>query len=191
MKQTTLPRRPLPRPLRCRRSLRHAEAAKLVYLGLSLFKHRGQESAGIVSTDGHESTPTRAWAKSEFSLRRSEQLPGTASIGHTRYSTAATKLCSTAQPIMIDCTRAQIALRHNGNLTNAAEWRPQCRTSWLNFPKRTSDTEVVVHLVSKITSAQPLRRPRDALNQVEGAYSLVVLTPKSFMQSAIHAVFVR
>src|SRR5256885_2647579 len=157
----------------------HAEAAKLVYLGLYALQHRGQESAGIVSSDGHELHTHRAMGKVEeiFTPDVLNTLPGTASIGHTRYSTAGDKALLNAQPIMIDCNKGKIALGHNGNLTNAAEWRRRLEHRGSIF-QTNSDTEVVVHLVAKSQARNLSGALGDALNQVEGAYSLVVLTPE-------------
>ncbi|HXJ45480.1 MAG TPA: amidophosphoribosyltransferase, partial [Candidatus Dormibacteraeota bacterium] len=156
----------------------HTEAAKLVYLGLYALQHRGQESAGIVSTDGHELHAHRAMGEVEeiFTPDVLNKLPGSASIGHTRYSTAGDKALLNAQPIMIDCNKGKIALGHNGNLTNAAEWRRRLEHRGSIF-QTNSDTEVVVHLVAKSQARNLSGALGDALNQVEGAYSLVVLTP--------------
>src|SRR5437016_250274 len=155
----------------------HAEAAKLVYLGLYALQHRGQESAGIVSSDGHELHAHRAMGEVEeiFTPDVLNKLPGTASIGHTRYSTAGDKALLNAQPIMIDCNKGKIALGHNGNLTNAAEWRRRLEHRGSIF-QTNSDTEVVVHLVAKSQARNLSGALGDALNQVEGAYSLLVLT---------------
>jgi amidophosphoribosyltransferase len=156
----------------------HAEAAKLVYLGLYALQHRGQESAGIVSSDGVELHSHRAMGEVEeiFTPEVLNKLPGASAIGHTRYSTAGDKALLNAQPIMIDCNKGKIALGHNGNLTNAAEWRRKLEHRGSIF-QTNSDTEVVVHLVAKSAARNLSGALGDALNQVEGAYSLVVLTP--------------
>src|SRR5215468_1454659 len=156
----------------------HAEAAKLAYLGLYALQHRGQESAGIVSSDGAELHSHRAMGKVEeiFTPEVLNKLPGSLSIGHTRYSTAGDKALLNAQPIMIDCNKGKIAVGHNGNLTNAAEWRRKLEHRGSIF-QTNSDTEVVVHLVAKSQARNFSGALGDALNQVEGAYSLVVLTP--------------
>src|SRR5258705_5526163 len=156
----------------------HPEAANLVYLGLYALQHRGQESAGIVSSDGKELYVHRAMGEVEEIFQPSvlAQLPGSLAIGHTRYSTAGDKALLNAQPIMIDCNKGKIALGHNGNLTNAAEWRRKLEHRGSIF-QTNSDTEVVVHLVAKSAARNLSGALGDALNQVEGAYSLVVLTP--------------
>jgi len=156
----------------------HEEAAKLVYLGLYALQHRGQESAGIVSTDGKELFPYRAMGEVEkiFTPEVLNTLPGCASIGHTRYSTAGDKALLNAQPIMIDCNKGKISVGHNGNLTNAAEWRRKLEHRGSIF-QTNSDTEVLVHLLAKSQARNLSGALGDALNQCEGAYSLVVLTP--------------
>src|SRR5262250_2181985 len=156
----------------------HAEAAKLVYLGLYALQHRGQESAGIVSSDSTELHSHRAMGEVEeiFTPEVLSKLPGSLAIGHTRYSTAGDKALLNAQPIMIDCNKGKVALGHNGNLTNAAEWRRKLEHKGSIF-QTNSDTEVVVHLVAKSQARNLSGAFGDALNQVEGAYSLVVLTP--------------
>src|SRR5262249_35299262 len=149
-----------------------------VYLGLYALQHRGQESAGIVSSDGTELHSHRAMGEVEeiFTPEVLHKLPGSLAIGHTRYSTAGDKALLNAQPIMIDCNKGKIALGHNGNLTNAAEWRRKLEHRGSIF-QTNSDTEVVVHLVAKSQARNLSGALGDALNQVEGAYSLVVLTP--------------
>ena len=156
----------------------HDEAAKLVYLGLYALQHRGQESAGIVSTNRKDLYAHRAMGEVEeiFKPDVLNTLPGSASIGHTRYSTAGDKALLNAQPIMIDCNKGKISIGHNGNLTNAAEWRRRLEHRGSIF-QTNSDTEVVVHLLAKSSARNLSGALGDALNQCEGAYSLVVLTP--------------
>jgi len=156
----------------------HEEASKLAYLGLYALQHRGQESAGIVSSDGSELHLHRAMGEVEeiFQPRVLAQLPGKMAIGHTRYSTAGDKALLNAQPIVIDCNKGKIALGHNGNLTNAAEWRRKLEHRGSIF-QTNSDTEVIVHLIARSSARNLSGALGDALNQVEGAYSLLVLTP--------------
>ena len=103
-------------------------------------------------------------------------LPGNSAIGHTRYSTAGDKALLNAQPILIDCNKGKVALGHNGNLTNAAEWRRKLEHRGSIF-QTNSDTEVIVHLLARSQARNLSGALGDALNQVEGAYSLLVLTP--------------
>jgi len=156
----------------------HPEAANLAYLGLYALQHRGQESAGIVSSDGGELHAHRAMGEVEeiFVPGVLAQLPGDIAIGHTRYSTAGDKALLNAQPIMVDCNKGKIALGHNGNLTNAAEWRRKLEHRGSIF-QTNSDTEVIVHLIARSQARNLSGALGDALNQVEGAYSLLVLTP--------------
>jgi amidophosphoribosyltransferase len=155
----------------------HPEAANLAYLGLYALQHRGQESAGIVSSDGTELHLHRAMGQVEeiFQPNILAQLPGSLAIGHTRYSTAGDKALLNAQPIMIDCNKGKVALGHNGNLTNAADWRRKLEHRGSIF-QTNSDTEVIVHLIARSQARNLSGALGDALNQVEGAYSLLVLT---------------
>jgi len=155
----------------------HTEAANLTYLGLYALQHRGQESAGIVSSDGNELHLHKAMGEVEeiFQPNVLAQLPGSLAIGHTRYSTAGDKALLNAQPIMIDCNKGKVALGHNGNLTNAAEWRRKLEHKGSIF-QTNSDTEVIVHLIARSQARNLSGALGDALNQVEGAYSLVMLT---------------
>jgi amidophosphoribosyltransferase len=155
----------------------HAEASNLTYLGLYALQHRGQESAGIVSSDGSELHMHRAMGEVEEIFQPSvlAKLPGALAIGHTRYSTAGDKALLNAQPIMIDCNKGKVALGHNGNLTNAAEWRRKLEHRGSIF-QTNSDTEVIVHLIARSQARNLSGALGDALNQVEGAYSLVMLT---------------
>jgi amidophosphoribosyltransferase len=155
----------------------HPEAANLTYLGLYALQHRGQESAGIVSSSGHDLYMHKAMGEVEeiFQPRVLSKLPGSSAIGHTRYSTAGDKALLNVQPIMIDCNKGKMALAHNGNLTNASEWRRKLEHRGSIF-QTNSDTEVIVHLVARSQARNLSGALGDALNQVEGAYSLVVLT---------------
>jgi amidophosphoribosyltransferase len=155
----------------------HPEASNLAYLGLYALQHRGQESAGIVSSDGTELYLHRAMGEVEeiFQPNVLAKLPGNLAIGHTRYSTAGDKALLNAQPIMIDCNKGKVALGHNGNLTNAAEWRRKLEHRGSIF-QTNSDTEVIVHLIARSQARNLSGALGDALNQVEGAYSLLVLT---------------
>jgi amidophosphoribosyltransferase len=155
----------------------HPEAANLTYLGLYALQHRGQESAGIVSSTGHDLFMHKAMGEVEeiFQPRILAKLPGSSAIGHTRYSTAGDKALLNVQPIMIDCNKGKMAVAHNGNLTNASEWRRKLEHRGSIF-QTNSDTEVIVHLVARSQARNLSGALGDALNQVEGAYSLVVLT---------------
>lgn len=156
----------------------HPEAANLTYLGLYALQHRGQESAGIVASSGTDLNVHRAMGEVEeiFQPRVLAKLKGASAIGHTRYSTAGDKALLNAQPIMIDCNKGKIAVAHNGNLTNALEHRRRLEHRGSIF-QTNSDTEVIVHLIARSSARNFSAALGDALNQVEGAYSLLVLTP--------------
>ena len=155
----------------------NAEAAKLTYLGLHALQHRGQESAGIASTDGADVRVHKSLGHVQeiFTPQVVASLPGSAAIGHTRYSTAGDTTLMNAQPVVIDCNKGKIALAHNGNLTNAIEVRRRLEHRGSIF-QTTSDTEVIVHLIARSAARNLSGAIADALNQVEGAYSLVLLT---------------
>ncbi|HXW56849.1 MAG TPA: amidophosphoribosyltransferase [Candidatus Cybelea sp.] len=155
----------------------HAEAAKLTYLGLHALQHRGQESAGIASSDGVDVHAHKALGHVQeiFTPDMISRLPGESAIGHTRYSTAGDSSLLNAQPVVIDCNKGKLALGHNGNLTNALDVRRRLEHRGSIF-QTTSDTEVIVHLIARSASRNLAGTIADALNQVEGAYSLVILT---------------
>jgi amidophosphoribosyltransferase len=157
----------------------HPEAANLTYLGLYALQHRGQESAGIVASTGNDLNLHRAMGEVEEIFQPSvlAKLAGSSAIGHTRYSTAGDKALLNAQPIMIDCNKGKIAVGHNGNLTNALEHRRRLEHRGSIF-QTNSDTEVIVHLIARSQARNFSGALGDALNQVEGAYSLLVLTPE-------------
>ena len=128
----------------------HPEAAKLTYLGLYALQHRGQESAGIASSDGAHLHVHKAMGHVQeiFTPEVIARLPGDAAIGHTRYSTAGDTALINAQPVVIDCNKGKLALGHNGNLTNAIELRRNLEHRGSIF-QTTSDTEVIVHLIAR------------------------------------------
>ena len=155
----------------------HPEAAKMAYLGLYALQHRGQESAGIVSSDGRELHLEKSMGlvADIFQPEVLARLPGDAALGHTRYSTAGDTSLMNAQPIVIDCNKGKLALGHNGNLPSAVRLRRTLEHRGSIF-QTTSDTEVIVHLVARSQARNLSGALADALNQVEGAYSLLVLT---------------
>jgi amidophosphoribosyltransferase len=155
-----------------------SEAANLTYLGLYALQHRGQESAGVASSDGvtihyHKDM---GLVQDIFTPEVIERLPGLSAIGHTRYSTAGDTTLTNAQPVVIECNKGKLALGHNGNLTNALELRRKLEHRGSIF-QTTSDTEVIVHLIARSNARTLTGAMADALNQVEGAYSIVILTP--------------
>jgi amidophosphoribosyltransferase len=160
----------------------HPEAANLTYLGLHALQHRGQESAGIVVSDGTKLNAHRGMGHviDVFPEHVIARLVGDAAIGHVRYSTAGGSHLKNAQPIAVDYSRGSIALAHNGNLTNADQLRERLEARGSIF-QSTSDTEVIVHLVAMSTQRAVEDRLADALTQVEGAYSLLALTEREMI----------
>jgi len=155
----------------------HPEAEKLAYLGLHALQHRGQESAGIVSSNGltvqlHRSMGLVADIFTEDVLAK---LHGALAIGHTRYSTAGDSALFNAQPITVQSNKGMIALAHNGNLVNAAEIRSRLEAQGSIF-QTNSDTEVIVHLIALSKEHTLPEAIADALRRVEGAFSLVILS---------------
>src|SRR5690606_26553889 len=160
----------------------HPEAANLTCLGLHALQHRGQESAGIATSDGRQLSLHRGMGHviDVFPPEHIARLRGTNAIGHVRYSTAGGSFLKNAQPIAVEYARGSIALAHNGNLTNADELREQLEARGSIF-QTTSDTEVIVHLLAKSEQKSPEDRIADALSKVQGAYSLLCLTPTSLI----------
>jgi len=154
----------------------HPEASNLVYLGLYALQHRGQESAGIATSDGRKIYSTRKMGHVAeiFTPDVLNQLPGSLAIGHTRYSTAGDTSLRNAQPLSVACNKGQVAVAHNGNFTNAIELRRELEEDGSIF-QSTSDTEVVLHLVARSRERTLSGALRDALLQIEGAFSLVFL----------------
>ena len=156
----------------------HPEAEKLAYLGLHALQHRGQESAGIVTSDGmalhmHKAMGLVADIFQEHVLAK---LPGTLGIGHTRYSTAGDSALLNAQPIMVQSNKGMMALAHNGNLVNAQDIRHRLEGQGSIF-QTNSDTEVIVHLIALSKEQTLPEAMADALRRVEGAFSLVMISP--------------
>lgn len=154
----------------------HPEAANLTYLGLYALQHRGQESAGICSSDGaklycHKSM---GLVNEIFTKSVLKKLPGTMAIGHTRYSTAGQSAALNAQPFFVECNRGPIAIAHNGNLTNAIDVRRQLEAAGSIF-HATSDTEVILHLIARSREPRLKHALRESLLRLEGAYSLAML----------------
>ncbi|MDA8156968.1 MAG: amidophosphoribosyltransferase [Actinomycetota bacterium] len=157
----------------------HPEAANLVYLGLYALQHRGQESAGICSSDEKQLHLEKSLGlvADIFNEKRLKRLPGYAAIGHNRYSTAGGNNPKNAQPILANYSMGQLAIAHNGNLVNAFELRKRLEDQGAIF-QSTSDSEVFIHLIAH--SKEPELRDRiiEALREVSGSYSLILQTEK-------------
>lgn len=154
----------------------HPNAAELTYYGLYALQHRGQESAGIVTSDGVQFRVHRGMGlvPQIFTGEILHDLVGKNAVGHTRYSTTGSSHIRNAQPLTVDCARGQLAIAHNGNLTNAAQLRDELEARGSIF-QTTVDSEIILHLM-----AQPAKDGESSLLQsirrIEGAYSLVIMT---------------
>src|SRR5579863_1940408 len=153
------------------------EAEKLAYLGLHALQHRGQESAGIVSSDGMNLHQHKAMGlvADIFTEDVLSQLRGSLAIGHTRYSTAGDSALLNAQPILVQSNKGPIAVAHNGNLVNAHLIRQRLESQGSIF-QTNSDTEVIVHLIALSREQTLPEAIADALRRVEGAFSLVIMS---------------
>ena len=165
------------------------EAANFTYLGLHALQHRGQEAAGIVSTDGSTLHAHREMGHVAdiFTADVLNRLKGGAAIGHVRYSTAGASHVRNAQPLAVQYAGGAVAVAHNGNLVNAEALRAELEESGSIF-QTTSDTEVVVHLMARARSAGPsdpvqrlIAEVRAALARVSGAYSILFLSPQGLV----------
>ncbi|MBI4875129.1 MAG: amidophosphoribosyltransferase [Acidobacteria bacterium] len=154
----------------------HPEAANLAYLGLYAMQHRGQESAGISSSDGSTiyTHKSMGYVADVFPPERLALLQGPSAIGHTRYSTAGDTVVANAQPFSVSCNKGRIAVAHNGNITNAPELRRSLEQDGSIF-QASSDTEVILHLVARSRERTMAGALREALLELDGAFSLVFL----------------
>jgi amidophosphoribosyltransferase len=153
------------------------DAANLTYLGLYALQHRGQESTGMVSWDGRQLHLQLGMGhvSDVFKPHVLAALPGSRAIGHTRYSTAGSSVISNAQPIMVKTSMGQLGIVHNGNLTNPNEIRDRLEAEGSIF-QTTSDTEVILHLMARAPRMDVVESFMLALEQVRGAYSLLLIT---------------
>lgn len=156
----------------------HPEAAKLAYLGLYALQHRGQESAGIVASDGGQLRAHRGdgLVNDVFTQPDLDKLPGNMAIGHVRYSTTGSSCLNNAQPLMANYRGGQLALAHNGNITNALELRKELEARGAIFGN-TTDSEVLLHLIAQSTSDDFEEALSTSLIRMEGAYSILLQTP--------------
>lgn len=155
----------------------HKDASYLTYLGLYALQHRGEESAGIVVSDGKKMSSHRAMGHVQdvFDASTLERLPGDRAIGHVRYSTTGSSNLKNAQPILVDYSRGEIAIGHNGNIVNADILRSELEAYGSIF-QTTTDSEIIIHLMAKPSLRNIEEGVIDALTRVKGAYSLVFLT---------------
>ncbi len=157
----------------------HPEAANLTYLGLYALQHRGQESAGITSSDGKTLYSHRQMGLVSDVFREDifKELKGDSAIGHVRYSTYGASFLKNAQPFVVDYHQGSIAIAHNGNLVNAGIIRSRLEARGSIF-QSTMDSEAIIHLIALSRENSLKDRIVDALSQIKGACSLLFLTEK-------------
>jgi len=157
----------------------HPEAANLAYLGLHALQHRGQEGAGIVSSDGKDMYSHRGQGLVADVFGRKEritQLAGDRAIGHVRYSKAGASDLSCVQPLLVQRAGQGLAVAHNGNFVNAASLRQGLEDEGAIFQSST-DTEILVHLIARSRQRSLVNRAVDALTRIKGAWSLLIMSP--------------
>ena len=155
----------------------HDDAAHYAYLGLYALQHRGQESAGIVSSEADRLHVERGMGQVAdiFRSRTLQRLEGNRAIGHTRYSTAGSSVRANAQPIVVNTSMGPLGLVHNGNLVNARQLRGWLEANGAIF-QTSSDTEVILHLMARNPREDIVESLLVALGEVRGAYSVLLLT---------------
>ena len=161
----------------------HPDAAALTALGLHALQHRGQESAGIVSFDGEHfnNEPYLGLVGDHFTKASViDKLPGKSALGHVRYSTTGNTSLKNIQPLFADLIGGGIACAHNGNLTNGIELRNNLVTKGAIF-QSTTDTEALLHLIAQSNKTSIVKKVIDALYELEGAYSIGLLTNKKLI----------
>jgi amidophosphoribosyltransferase len=158
------------------------EAAKLTYFGLYALQHRGQESAGIVASDGRHVVEHKAMGlvPDMFGEEVLSRLKGSMALGHVRYSTTGSSLLMNAQPLKIHHLGKTLAIAHNGNLVNARQIRAQMESEGSIF-QTTTDSEVVLHLIARAMKKGLERAMLETMSQVKGAYSMVIMTEDSLL----------
>jgi amidophosphoribosyltransferase len=160
----------------------HPEAANLTYLGLYALQHRGQEGAGICSSDGRQLFIEKSigLVADIFSEKRLRRLPGYFAIGHNRYSTTGTSVLKNVQPIVANFALGSLAIAHNGNLVSSMELRTALEEEGAIF-QTSSDSEVIVHLIAHAKGDDFYERVTHAVKQISGSFSLLVLREKELI----------
>jgi len=155
----------------------HEEAAKMAYFGLYALQHRGQESAGMVTSDGVHMFEHKSMGlvPEVFSKETLNDLPGHIALGHVRYSTTGSSLIANAQPFRVQYSGKSFAVAHNGNIVNALQIRSELENNGSIF-QTTMDSEVVLHLIAKSFKLGLEQAMAQTMTQLRGAYSLVVMT---------------
>lgn len=160
----------------------HPEAAKITYYGLYALQHRGQESSGIVASDGQRLRRHvgMGLVADIYDQEAMSKLPGSIAIGHNRYSTTGRSHIINAQPLQVDYKGGPLALAHNGNLVNALHLRKHMEESGSIF-QSTSDTEIIPHLIARSQADTEIKRYIEAFQQISGAFSLLLITPNKLI----------
>src|SRR5438034_4632272 len=160
----------------------HPNAAELTYYGLYALQHRGQESAGIVTCDGRQFRKHvgMGLVSQIFDSDNLHALVGSMAVGHTRYSTTGSSQLSNAQPMTVNSSKGQLAIAHNGNLTNAAELRDALESKGLMF-QTTVDSEVILNLLAQPPLGGNENNLVQTVRRIEGAYSLVIMTEEELI----------
>jgi amidophosphoribosyltransferase len=155
----------------------HPDAARQIYLSLYALQHRGQESAGIATADGHTISNIKGMGlvADIFTDDVLSKLKGDMAIGHTRYSTTGDSALLNAQPIRVESTKGLIAIAHNGNLVNLGNLRARLERDGAFF-QTTSDSEIIVQLIAHSRESTLVDAIADSLSQVDGAFSIVMMT---------------
>jgi amidophosphoribosyltransferase len=155
----------------------HPEAARMTYMGLYALQHRGQESGGIAAADGETVLDFKGMGlvSDIFKDDVLAKLPGHLAIGHTRYSTTGDSALLNAQPISVESTRGPIAIAHNGNLINLGTAKERLERDGAIF-QTTSDSEIIIQLIAHCTKKTLVECMAEALSQVHGAFSIVMMT---------------
>jgi len=160
----------------------HPNAAELTYYGLYALQHRGQESAGIVTSDGRQFRTHKGMGlvSQIFGGNVLHNLVGSMALGHTRYSTTGSSHLRNAQPLTVDCAKGQIAIAHNGNLTNASQLREELEARGSIF-QTTVDSEIILHLMAQPSLDGHENNLIQTVHRIEGAYSLVIMTEQELI----------
>lgn len=160
----------------------HSEASNLTYLGLYALQHRGQESAGIVSTDGEDlyKIRKRRLVSDSFDSTSFAFLKGNFAIGHVRYSTTGGNNYTNVQPFIASAKFGKLSIAHNGNLTNYFTLKRTLEDRGVIF-QSTSDTEIVLHLIAQSSAPTLLEKVEEAILKIEGAFSLLLLSKDSMI----------
>jgi amidophosphoribosyltransferase len=160
----------------------HSNAAELAYYGLYALQHRGQESAGIVTSDGQQLYTHRGMGlvSQVFAGTALQTLHGSIAVGHTRYSTTGSSHLRNAQPLTGDCSRGEVAIAHNGNLTNATELRDELEGRGSVF-QTTVDSEIILHLMAQPNQDGHANNLIQTVRRLQGAYSLAIMTQRELI----------